>query len=179
MSKIGKTPIKLPPGTAVTVTGQLIVVKGPKGELSFTAPEGIKVKVSQEEVTIERSNEQSQSMAFHGLTRSIIANHVQGVTEGYQKTLKLVGTGYRVSTKGAGLSVTVGYSHPVEIAAVEGVQFKAVGNDTIVIDGIDKQLVGQVAANIRAIRPPEAYKGKGIRYEDELVRTKPGKTAVG
>ncbi|HEX9817747.1 MAG TPA: 50S ribosomal protein L6 [Patescibacteria group bacterium] len=179
MSKIGNTPIQLPSGTTIAVTNGLAVVKGPKGELQFSIPENIKIQISDSEVILKRANEERQTLAFHGLTRSILANHVQGVNEGYQKTLKLVGTGYRVAAKGSGLSVTVGYSHPVEIEPAVGVQLRAVGNDTIVVEGIDKQLVGQTAANIRAIRPPEAYKGKGIRYQDEVVRTKPGKTSIG
>ena len=179
MSKIGNTPIPLPAGITVTQSEQVVSVKGPKGELSFNLFDGIKVKIETEELIVSRTNDEPQTTAFHGLVRSILANYVQGVSEGYKKTLKLVGTGYRVSTKGAGLSVTVGYSHPVDIDPVEGIELKAEGNDTIHVTGIDKQLVGQVSANIRAIRLPEPYKGKGIRYEDEIVKTKPGKTAIG
>lgn len=179
MSKIGKASIELPAGATVTVAADAVVVKGAKGELTTALLPGIKVEVKDNTVLVTRQNDEQQTRASHGLIRSLIANNVQGVTEGYKKTLKLVGTGYRVAAKGAGLSVTVGYSHPVDIDAVEGIQLSAEGNDTIHVEGFDKQLVGQVAANIRAIRPPEAYKGKGIRYEDELVRTKPGKAAVG
>lgn len=179
MSKIGKALIELPAGVTVTVTDGQAVVKGAKGELSTKILAGIEVKVEDNTVAVTRRNDEQQNKANHGLIRSLIANNVKGVIDGYKKTLKLVGTGYRVSAQGAGLSVTVGYSHPVDIDPVENIKLAAEGNDTIHIEGADKQLVGQVAANIRAIRPPEPYKGKGIRYEDELVRTKPGKTAVG
>ncbi|MFH2118411.1 MAG: 50S ribosomal protein L6 [Candidatus Paceibacterota bacterium] len=179
MSKIGNTPIQLPAGIIVTQHEKVVTVKGPKGELSFTLFDGIKVKIETEELIVSRTNNEPQTAAFHGLVRSILSNYVQGVNEGYKKTLKLIGTGYRVSTKGAGLSVTVGYSHPVDIDPVVGIELKTEGNDTIHVMGIDKQLVGQVSANIRAIRPPEPYKGKGIRYVDEVVKTKPGKTSVG
>lgn len=178
MSKIGKTPIQLPQGVTATITAETVVVKGPKGEITNPVVGGISVKQEGDTLLVSRQNDERPVRAAHGLVRSLIANSVVGVTEGYKKTLKLVGTGYRVAAKGAGLSVTVGFSHPVDIAAVPGIQLKAEGNDTIHVEGFDKQLVGQVAANIRAIRPPEPYKGKGIRYEDEVVRTKPGKAAI-
>jgi large subunit ribosomal protein L6 len=178
MSKIGIKPVELPSAVTVEITADLVTVKGPKGELGVTLPKGIKVIQENGSLLVERENDDRQNRANHGLIRSLIANNVQGVAEGYKKTLKLVGTGYRVSSKGAGLSVTVGFSHPVDIDPVEGIKLSIEGNDTIHIEGVDKQLVGQVAANVRGIRPPEPYKGKGIRYEDELVRTKPGKTAT-
>ncbi|HOC07326.1 50S ribosomal protein L6 [Candidatus Woesebacteria bacterium] len=176
MSKIGKKNISIPEQVTVTVTNDYVLVKGPKGELKTPMVEGIKVKVENQEVIVERKNDLKQSRANHGLMRSLIANNVIGVTEAYRKTLKLVGTGYRVSSAGAGLSMTLGFSHPVTVAAIPGITFKLEGNDTIHVEGIDKQLVGQVSANIRSLRPPEPYLGKGIRYSDEVVRTKPGKT---
>lgn len=178
MSKIGKTPINLPAGVTVTVAADSVLVKGPKGESTVRLETGISAVVEGTELTVTRKNDERQTKAAHGLVRSLIAGAVQGVVEEYKKTLKLIGTGYRVSAKGAGLSVTVGFSHPVDIAAVPGIKLAAEGNDTIHVSGINKQMVGQVAANIRAIRPPEPYQGKGIRYENEIVRTKPGKAAV-
>ena len=178
MSKIGRTPISLPQGVTATITSTAVVIKGPKGELTVPRLPGITVKQEGNELVVTRQSDARQQRANHGLIRSLLANNVQGVTEGYKKTLKLVGTGYRVSVKGAGLSVTVGFSHPVEIEPVPGITLSAEGNDTIQVEGFDKQLVGQVAANIRAIRPPEPYQGKGIRYEAEVVRKKPGKTVT-
>lgn len=178
MSKIGKKPIIIPAGVTVNIAAESVLVKGPKGELTVNLMSGIKVAMENNEVVVTRANDLQQTRAAHGLIRSLIANCVTGVTDGYKKTLKLVGTGYRVAAKGAGLQVTVGYSHPVDIEPVAGVKISAEGNDTIHIEGFDKQLVGQVAANIRGIRPPEVYKGKGIRYEDEVVHTKPGKAVT-
>lgn len=178
MSKIGKKNISIPEQVIVTVANDHVLVKGPKGELKTSLVDGIKVKVENQEVIVERKNNLKQSRANHGLIRSLIANNIVGVTEGFKKTLKLVGTGYRVSTAGVGLSMTLGFSHPVTVDAVLGITFKLEGNDTIHVEGIDKQLVGQVSANIRSLRPPEPYLGKGIRYSDEIVRTKPGKTVA-
>jgi large subunit ribosomal protein L6 len=178
MSKIGKKNISIPEQVTVTVASDHVLVKGPKGELKTSLADGIKVKVENQEVIVERKNNLKQSRANHGLIRSLIANNIIGVTEGFKKTLKLVGTGYRVSTAGAGLSMTLGFSHPVTVDAVAGITFKLEGNDTIHVEGIDKQSVGQVSANIRSLRPPEPYLGKGIRYSDEVVRTKPGKTVA-
>jgi len=176
MSKIGKKSITIPEQVTVTVADDHVLVRGPKGELKTPLVSGIKVKIEGKELFVERKNNLKQSRANHGLMRSLIANNIIGVTEAYRKTLKLVGTGYRVSTAGAGLSMTLGFSHPVTVDAVSGITFKIEGNDTIHVEGIDKQLVGQVSANIRSLRPPEPYLGKGIRYSDEVVRTKPGKT---
>lgn len=176
MSKIGKTLISLPESVKFEQTGDEALVRGPKGELKITLPQGITAKLVEGKIQVERKDELQQTKALHGLVRSLLANFVEGVTQGFSKRLKLIGTGYRVKAQGSGLSMTVGYSHPVDVQAVAGVSFKVEGNDTIVVEGIDKQLVGQVAANIRKIKPPEAYKGKGIRYEEEVVRTKPGKT---
>ncbi|MFA6814090.1 MAG: 50S ribosomal protein L6 [Candidatus Pacebacteria bacterium] len=178
MSKIGRKNISIPEQVTVTVTNDHVLVKGPKGELSTHLVAGIKVKVENQEVLVERKNDLKQSRANHGLIRSLIANNIIGVTKAYKKTLKLVGTGYRVSSAGAGLSMTLGFSHPVTVDAVPGIAFKLEGNDTIHVEGVDKQLVGQVSANIRDLRPPEPYLGKGIRYSDEIVRTKPGKTVA-
>jgi large subunit ribosomal protein L6 len=178
MSKIGKKSISIPEQVTVTVNKDHVLVKGPKGELKTPLVSGIKVKVENQEVMVERKNDLKQSRANHGLIRSLIVNNIIGVTEAFKKTLKLVGTGYRVSSAGAGLSMTLGFSHPVTVDAVEGITFKLEGNDTIHVEGIDKQLVGQVSANIRSLRPPEPYLGKGIRYSDEIVRTKPGKTVA-
>jgi len=139
---------------------------------------GIKVEVEGNQVKVLRSNELRSTRAYHGLIRSLIANCIDGVVNGYKKTLKLVGTGYRVATKGVELSLSVGFSHPVVVKPIEGIKLSVSGNDTIVIEGIDKQKVGQMSADIRAINPPEPYKGKGIRYEDEVVKRKAGKTAV-
>ena len=178
MSKIGKKNISIPDQVTVTVNDKDVVVRGPNGELKTVLVKGIEVKVENNEVLVSRKNNLKQSRANHGLIRSLIANNIVGVKEAYKKTLKLVGTGYRASMAGAGLSMTLGFSHPVTVEAVPGIIFKLEGNDTIHIEGIDKQLVGQVSANIRGLRPPEPYLGKGIRYSDEVVKRKPGKAAV-
>lgn len=178
MSRIGRKAITLPAGVTATLSEQKVVVKGPKGELKVELLPGISVQVNDGVLTVTRANEERQTRAFHGLIRSLVENAVIGVHEGFKKTLKLVGTGYRVALKGQGLSLSLGFSHPVEFAAIDGVKLTIEGNDTINIEGIDKQLIGQVAANIRKIRPPEPYKGKGVRYSDEVVRRKAGKTAT-
>lgn len=178
MSRIGVTPVEIPEAVTVTVADGKVMVKGTKGELVVELLPGIEVKVEDNKVVVSRKNEERQTVAFHGLIRSLINNAVIGVSQGYKKTLKLVGTGYRVASKGAGLSLSVGFSHPVEVVAPQGVKLSIEGNDTIHVEGIDKQQVGQTAANIRKIRPPEPYKGKGVRYEDEQVRRKAGKTGA-
>lgn len=178
MSRIGRKAITIPSGTTVNVNGSVVEVKGPKGQLSVEVLPGITVEVKGDEAIVDRKNEEKQTKAFHGLIRSLIDNAVVGVNEGYSKTLKLVGTGYRVKAQGKGISLAVGYSHPVEVQATDGVEIKVEGNDTVHISGINKQVVGQVAADIRKIRPPEPYKGKGIKYEDEVVRRKQGKAAA-
>jgi large subunit ribosomal protein L6 len=178
MSKIGKTPIILPDQVKLEVKANEVVVTGPKGQLTAPLFKHIEVVVKDGLIQVERDKDDKQTKSFHGLVRSLINSHVIGVTEGYQKTLKLVGTGYRAKKKGQGLEMTVGYSHPVEFEATQGVNLEIQGEDTVVVSGIDKQLVGQAAANIRALKPPEPYKGKGIRYEDEYVKIKPGKTAT-
>lgn len=178
MSKIGRKPISLPAGVTLEIQADSVVVKGPKGQLTAPLMPGITVKVEDNQILVERKSDEKQVKAGHGLVRSLVNNHVIGVTEGYKKTLKLVGTGYRVAAKGAGISLSVGFSHPVDVAAEAGVKITTEGTDTIHIEGIDKHAVGQMAANIRAIKPPEPYKGKGIRYEDEVVRRKQGKAAA-
>lgn len=178
MSRIGRKSISIPSGVTVTVADKSVTVKGPKGELTSPLFAGIKVQVADNELVVERSNDRIQTRAHHGLVRSLINSNIVGVTEGFSKTLKLVGTGYRAQAKGQGLSLAVGYSHPIEVAATPGVTFTLQGNDTIIVAGADKQIVGQVAANIRKVRPPEPYQGKGIRYEDEVVRRKQGKAAA-
>lgn len=178
MSRIGSKPVKIPANVTVTVNGDSVSVKGAKGELQQVIVPDITVKVEEGRVVLERKNNEGQSKAFHGLVRSLIQNMVLGVSEGYKKTLELVGTGYRVTKKGQGISLAVGYSHTVEFVPLKGVTVDIEGNNVVHVSGIDKQMVGQVAANIRAIRPPEPYQGKGIRYRDEVVRRKAGKTAA-
>lgn len=178
MSRIGLKAINVPQGVTVTVAGSAVEVKGPKGQLSVEVLPGITVAVADNQVNVTRTNDEKQTRAFHGLVRSLIENAVIGVSEGYKKTLKLIGTGYRVKAQGAGVSLSVGFSHPVDVVPTAGVTLKVEGTDTIHIEGIDKQAVGQVAADIRKVRPPEPYKGKGIRYEDEEVRRKQGKAAA-
>lgn len=178
MSKIGRKNISIPQQVTIDLANDAVVIRGPKGELKTPLASGIKLKIENQEIIFERKNNLKQTRANHGLMRSLIANNILGVTESFKKTLKLVGTGYRVTSAGAGLSMTLGFSHPVVVDPVPGVTFKVEGNDTIHIEGIDKQLVGQVSADIRALRPPEPYLGKGIRYSDEFVKTKPGKTVA-
>ncbi len=178
MSRIGKSPIALPSGVEVKVTGDVVEVKGPRGTLTQTLNEGITVSVDDGTVSVERENDERSSRALHGLLRSLINNMVVGVSEGYSKELTAVGVGYRAALKGNQLELQVGFSHPVEIDAPAGITFEVPEPTKIVVGGIDKQLVGQVAANIRAVRPPEPYKGKGIRYTDERVRRKAGKAGV-
>jgi large subunit ribosomal protein L6 len=177
MSRIGKKLIVLPSGVTAVVSGTEVTVKGPKGELKVAVLPGITVELQDSNMSVARTNEERQTRAYHGLIRSLLQNTVVGVSEGYKKTLKLIGTGYRVAMKGQGVSLSLGFSHPVEVVPPTGIKLTTEGNDTIHIEGIDKQAVGQVAANIRKIRPPEPYKGKGVRYVDEVVRRKAGKAA--
>ncbi|KUK79257.1 MAG: 50S ribosomal protein L6 [Microgenomates bacterium 39_7] len=178
MSKIGKKPISVPSGVKVEIEKSQVKVSSSKGSLSSPIFRGIKVEVNDDEIRVTRTRNDSQSRSYHGLVRSLIENNIVGITQGYKKTLKLVGTGYRAKKKGQGLELAVGYSHSVDFNPPQGVLIELEGEDTIHVSGIDKQAVGQVAANIRAIKPPEPYQGKGIRYEDELVKIKPGKAAV-
>lgn len=178
MSKIGKQPITLPTGVNLTINEHEVVVKGPKGELTAPLFSGIKVQIKDGNlVQVSRENDQKQTKSYHGLVRSLLNNYVQGVSQGFKKVLKMVGTGYRVNKKGNGLELSVGFSHSVVVEPLAGVQLDVTGTDLITVSGIDKQIVGQMAANIRSIRKPEPYQGKGIRYEGEVVKIKPGKTA--
>lgn len=178
MSRIGSKPIPVPSGVEVSVSGSVCTVKGSKGELKNDIPETITVKVDEGQVVVERADDERQSKALHGLIRQLISNNIVGVSEGYTKALEIVGVGYRAQAKGPStLEMALGFSHPVVFEAAEGVTFVTPTQTRIEVSGIDKQLVGQVAANIRKIRKPEPYKGKGIRYEGEYVRRKAGKSA--
>lgn len=177
MSRIGKQPVVIPAGVTIAVADGAITVKGPKGELSEKMFPGISVAVEEGKVLVTRKANDPQHRASHGLIRSLIENMVIGVTQGFEKKLELVGTGYRVATKGTGLSLSLGYSHPIDVEAAQGITFKVEGNNKITISGISKYMVGQISAKIRELRPPEPYKGKGIRYEGEIVRRKAGKAA--
>ena len=178
MSRIGNAPIDMPNGVELSVKGDEVQVKGPKGTLTQTIDPSLEVSVDDGTVTIARSNDERQTRALHGLSRALINNMVTGVSEGFSKELTIVGVGYRAALKGKDLEIQVGYSHPVVIDAVDGITFEVPENTKIIVSGIDKQKVGQVAANIRSVRPPEPYKGKGIRYSDEYVRRKAGKAGV-
>jgi large subunit ribosomal protein L6 len=176
MSRIGKAPITVPAGVTVSVTAESISVTGPKGELSRELPAPITVSQDGDVLTVERADDSKPSRALHGLIRSLVQNMVTGVTTGFQKDLDIVGVGFRAAAKGSeGLELSLGFSHPVFVEAPEGIQFVVPQPTRIEVHGIDKQLVGQVAANIRQWRKPEPYKGKGIRYADEHVRRKAGK----
>ena len=178
MSRIGKLPIPVPAGVEVKIDGSTVSVKGPKGELTETFNKHMTISMNDDnQVIVERPNDERQNRALHGLTRSLINNMVIGVSEGYSKTLELVGVGYRASLKGDKLEMTLGYSHPVDVQAAEGIKFECPDATTIIISGVDKQLVGQTAAEIRSLRAPEPYKGKGIRYQGEHIRRKEGKAA--
>ena len=177
MSRIGRKPVPIPNNVEVAVDGTTVKVKGPKGELTRTFVPSMTIKVEDGSVLIERPSDDKTDRALHGLTRALIANMVLGVTEGFRKTLEIVGVGYRAEKKGKNLVVNVGYSHPVEYPEPAGITFTTPQPTVIVIEGIDKQKVGQVAAELREFRPPEPYKGKGIRYQGEQVRRKAGKTA--
>ena len=177
MSRIGRAPIAIPAGVTVTVSDDNIVtVKGPKGTLTQEVNKNITVKQEGNEIIVTRPDDEKQNRAFHGLYRALIHNMVVGVSTGFTKTLNLVGTGYRAEAKGNTLNITIGYSHPVIIEAEENIAFATPNQTTIVVSGINKQQVGNVAAAIRAVRKPEPYHGKGIRYADEVVRQKEGKT---
>lgn len=175
MSRIGRLPIEVPAGVEVKLDGAQVAVKGPKGELTLTVAQPIEVKLDEGQLVVSRPNDERQARSLHGLTRTLIANNIIGVTTGYTKDLEVVGTGYRVAAKGSDLEFALGFSHPVHVTAPEGISFKVDGQTKISVVGIDKQLVGETAANIRKIRPPEPYKGKGIRYAGEQVRRKAGK----
>jgi large subunit ribosomal protein L6 len=175
MSRIGKLPIPVPSGVDVTIDGQAVTVKGPKGTLSHTVPAPITIERADGELLIRRPNDERESKSLHGLTRTLVANMVTGVTDGYRKTLEIVGTGYRVQARGSDLEFSLGFSHPVVVTAPDGITFTVEAPTRFVVAGIDKQQVGEVAANIRKLRKPEPYKGKGVRYQGEVVRRKAGK----
>lgn len=178
MSRIGKRPVKIPQGVTVTLDGNAISVKGPKGQLSRTLPAEMTVKVEDGQVSVTRPSDVGRHRALHGLTRSLINNMVEGVTQGFSKTLEIRGVGYKAEATAKGARLVVGYSHPVDYNAPEGISISVDGTTVVKVEGIDKERVGQVAAEIRRVRPPEPYKGKGIRYTDEHVRTKAGKTGA-
>lgn len=178
MAKISSKPIIIPAGVTAAVENGQIIVKGPKGQLMVNLLPKISLEINENHAVVKRADESSQSKAFMGLIKSLLRNAFIGVSEGYSKTLKLVGTGYRVAANGKGITLAVGFSHPVEIMPPENITFTVSAQDTLKISGFDKQVVGQVAANVRRVRPPEPYKGKGIRYEDEIVRRKQGKAAA-
>ena len=177
MSRIGKQPIEVPQGTDVTVNGQNVHVKGPKGELTFDAHADMTVALEEGVVTVTRPSDEPQHRALHGLTRMLVANMIEGVVTGFSKTLEIQGVGYRALKKGSGIELNLGFSHTINYQAPDGVSLDLPDQTTIVVTGMDKQKVGQAAAEIRAFRPPEPYKGKGIRYKGEHVRRKDGKTA--
>lgn len=177
MSRIGKQPVALPKGVEVEQDGQNLSVKGPRGVLGLSVHPEIKVVVEDGEIRVERPSDEKNHRALHGLTRALVANMVTGVTQGFSRTLEIVGVGYRAEQKGQGITLNLGYSHPIQYQAVEGVKLECPNPTTVVISGPDKQRVGQTAAEIRGFRPPEPYKGKGIRYQGEQIRRKAGKTA--
>jgi large subunit ribosomal protein L6 len=177
MSRIGKQPIPIPDGVEVSIEAGRVAVRGPKGELSERIPRDITVEQEDGRLLVKRPTDRGEHRALHGLTRSLVANMVTGVTDGYAKTLEIQGVGYRAQKKGSDLELALGFSHPVPIRAPEGIEFEVPQPTRIVVRGISKQLVGEVAANIRKRRPPEPYKGKGIRYEGEYVARKVGKRA--
>jgi large subunit ribosomal protein L6 len=176
MSRIGKMPIPLPAGVTVAIDGQNIAVKGPKGELALTVSEPIKITIEDDNVIVTRPDDEAKSKSLHGLTRTLIANNVHGVSTGFTKNLEIVGTGYRAALKGTTLELALGFSHPVVVEPPQGITLAVEGNTKIIVSGVDKQAVGEVAANIRKLRKPEPYKGKGVRYEGEKVRRKAGKS---
>ena len=177
MSRIGKLPVTVPDGVDVAIDGLTVTVKGPKGELTRTMPEGVAVALDDGHVIVSREGNSPTERSRHGLVRALIANMVEGVTNGYSKALELVGVGYRAAPKGNDVELQVGFSHPVVIEAPDGIAIEVPQPTRVVVSGIDKVLVGQTAANIRKVRPPEPYKGKGIKYEGEQIRRKAGKAA--
>ncbi|WLV24821.1 50S ribosomal protein L6 [Aciduricibacillus chroicocephali] len=177
MSRIGLKPITIPQGVEVKLDQHTISVKGPKGSLTRKLHPDMQINISESEINVARPSDAKEHRSLHGTTRSIINNMVVGVSEGYQKELEIIGVGYRAQLQGSKLVIGAGYSHPVEIDKIEGIEFEVPKQTQLFVKGIDKELVGKIAANIRAIRPPEPYKGKGIRYAGEHVRRKEGKTA--
>lgn len=176
MSRIGRLPIEIPAGVDVSVAGSAVTVKGPKGELTVPVASPIQVSVENGQVLVSRPDDERESRSLHGLTRTLIANDIIGVTQGYSKGLEVVGTGYRVLAKGSDIEFALGFSHPVVVTPPAGISFTVEGTNKLTVHGISKQAVGEVAANIRKIRKPEPYKGKGVRYAGEVVRRKAGKS---
>ncbi|WP_108665845.1 50S ribosomal protein L6 [Euzebya rosea] len=177
MSRIGKNPVEIPSGVDVSMTADQITVKGPKGTLTQTLNPGIDVNVEDGQVVVSRPNETREARELHGLYRTLVANMVIGVTDGFAKKLEIVGVGYRAAAQGKGLKLQLGFSHDVVIDGIDGIEFEVPSQTEIVVKGINKQQVGQVAANIRKLRPPEPYKGKGVKYADETILRKAGKAA--
>jgi large subunit ribosomal protein L6 len=175
MSRIGRLPIPVPSGVDVSIDGRTVTVTGPKGSLSHTVAEPITVSQDDGAISVARPDDERESKALHGLSRTLIANMVTGVTNGYSKTLEIVGTGYRVTPRGSDLEFALGFSHPVVVPAPDGITFRVETNTRFAVEGIDKQKVGEVAANIRKLRRPDPYKGKGVRYQGEVIRRKAGK----
>ena len=178
MSRVGRMPIDIPAGVNVNLDGHVITVKGPKGELTRTLHPDMKITVADNVITVERPSDEKEHRALHGLTRALVANMVTGVTTGFKKELEIVGVGYRAQMQGKNLVLSLGFSHPVEVVPPAGIEFACESPIKIVVRGIDKQLVGQVASNVRGYRPPEPYKGKGIRYASEYVIRKAGKAGA-
>ena len=178
MSRIGKRPIEIPSGVTVEVKQNTVAVKGPKGELRRTLPHEMQLALEGTTFTVTRPSDEKRHKQLHGLTRTLVANMVEGVSKGYVKTLELQGVGYKAETKPYGVNLIVGYSHPVKYEAPKGIKISVEGNTVVKIEGADKEVVGQVAAELRSVRPPEPYKGKGIRYQGEQVRRKAGKTGA-
>ncbi|MCK4863102.1 MAG: 50S ribosomal protein L6 [Dehalococcoidales bacterium] len=175
MSRVGKMPITVPSGVTVDIKGESVTVKGPKGELSRSLTTEMLINLEGNTLTVTRPSESKKHRAFHGLTRSLLANMVEGVSKGFEKTLEIVGVGYRAEKVGEKLVIRIGFSHPVEVTPLPGITLSVEGNNRIKVNGINKEDVGEMAAEIKAIRPPDAYKGKGIRYAGEVIHLKPGK----
>jgi large subunit ribosomal protein L6 len=175
MSRIGKKPVAIPSGVDIQIDGNTVRVKGPKGELSRTLHRDVIVRREDGEILVERPSDEPQHRALHGLSRTLVANMVEGVTDGFKKTLEIVGVGYRAENKPFGLTLQLGYSHPIDYRAPEGIELRAVPPTVVEVTGTSKEVVGQVAAEIRSLRPPEPYKGKGVKYQGEVIRRKAGK----
>jgi large subunit ribosomal protein L6 len=175
MSRIGRQPISIPAGVDIQLDGNNVRVKGPKGELQRTIPEDMIVRREEGEILVERPSDDPRHRALHGLSRTLVANMVEGVTQGFTKILEIVGVGYRAETKPFGLTLQLGYSHPIDYKAPEGITLRAVSPTVVEVAGTNKEVVGQVAAEIRSLRPPEPYKGKGVKYQGEVIRRKAGK----